>query len=74
MPVSNVLFAFLLSFESSGAPNLFVCTTVVWPMMMEALDVKFSGKSEYVSRRLMVIEPMTALNILLVCELTHNAE
>ena len=43
------------------------CTTVVWPMMMEVFDVMFSGKSVYVSWRLMAIEPMTALNLLLVC-------
>ena len=43
-------------------------------MMMEAFDVVFSGKSVYVSRRLMAIEPMTALRVLLVCELIHNAE
>ena len=35
-------------------------------------DVMFSGKSVYVSRRLMAIEPMTALNLLLLCELTHS--
>ena len=34
------------------------CTTVVWPMMMEAFDVMLSGKSVYVSRRTMAIEPM----------------
>ena len=50
------------------------CTTVVWPMMMEAFVVMFSGKSVYVSRRLMAIEPMATLNRLLVCKLVHNAE
>ena len=41
-------------------------------MMMEAFHVMFSGKSVYVSRRLVAIEPMTALNVLLVCELTQR--
>ena len=50
------------------------CTTVVWSMMMETCDVMFSVKYVYVSRRLMVIEPMRALNLLLVCDLIHNAE
>ena len=43
-------------------------------MVMDAFDVMFSGKSVYVSRRLMAIEPMTAWNILLVYELIYNAE
>ena len=58
----------------TAPPNLFVCTTVIWPMMKEAADVMFSGKSAYVRRRLMEIEAITALNHLLVCELTCDAE
>ena len=50
------------------------CTTVVWPMMMEAFDVMFSGKPVCESRRLMTTEPMKAFYLLLVCELIHNAE
>ena len=73
MPVRKVLpFASLLSFDRFGAPNHWVL--VVWPMMMEAFDVMLSRKSVYVSRRLMAIEPMSTLNLLLVCELIHNAE
>ena len=75
MPVRNVLpFAFFLSFDRAGAPNLVVSTTTVWPMVMEDFDVMFSGKSVFVNRRLMAIEPMTAINLLLVCELIHNAK
>ena len=33
---------FFLSFDRVSAPNLFVLTTVVWPMMMEAFNVMFS--------------------------------
>ena len=61
-------FAFVLSFDKSGVPKVFVCKyhcTVVWPMMIEAFDVMFSGKSAYVSRRLVSIEPMTTLNLCL---------
>ena len=44
-------------------------------MRMEAFDVGLSGKSVlYLSRRLMAIEPMIIFNLLLVCELIHNAE
>ena len=44
---------------------------------MEGFDVMFSGKSVYVSRRLMAIKPMTAFNLFLVCEkriITPNEE
>ena len=41
---------------------------------MEGFDVMFSGKAVYASRKLMAIKPMTSLNLLLVCELIHNAE
>ena len=43
----------------------FMCqyTTIVWPMMLEAFDVMFSGNSAYVSQILMAIEPMTALHL-----------
>ena len=37
---------------------------IVWPMMMETFVVMFSGKFVYVSRKLMAIEPMTAVNLL----------
>ena len=48
---------------------------VVWPMMMEAFDIMFSGKSVYVSRRLVSIEPVNdSIESLLVCELIHNAQ
>ena len=78
MPVRNAFpFPFFLSFSRCAVPNLFcmyVHTTIVWPMLMEAFDVMFSRNSVYVSRRLLAIEPMTALNLLLVCKLVHNAE
>ena len=67
MPVQNALpFAFLLSVDRAGAPNLF-CTTVVWPMMMEDFDVMFSGKSFYKSQKMMANESlMSALSLLVV--------
>ena len=42
-------------------------------MMVETFDVMFSVKSVYESQRLMTIEPITALNLLLVCELIYSA-
>ena len=68
-----ISLAFFLSLDRFGAPNLFVLLSL-WPMMMEVFVVMFSGKSVYVTRRLMAIEPTTALNLLLVCELIHDAE
>ena len=65
-------FRFLFVFLQIRCSECF-CTTVVRPMMMAAFDVMFSGKSVYVSRRLMAIEPMT-LHLLLICEVIHDAE
>ena len=74
MPVRNALdFRFLFVFWQMWCSESF-CTIFVWPMMMEAFNVFFSGKSVYVSRRSMGIEPMTALTLLLVSELIHSAE
>ena len=64
---------FFWSLDRSGAPNLLYNYRMAH-VMMEAFDVMFSGKSVYVSRILMAIEPVTALNLLLVCELIHHAE